>query len=144
MPVVVGASTGWAVGLVLGVVVVLVAAAIVITIVVLAMRIASQARTAVDGVEDVKQAYLRKVSEELRAVPGVESVAVNLGTRVVSVSGTSLEDAALRAAIHAAAISGARTCHCDSALQYAIITDRSAIPDSAKSDLAAIAGKYLG
>ena len=36
MPVVIGASTGWGVGLVLGIVVVLVAAAIVITIVVLA------------------------------------------------------------------------------------------------------------
>ena len=34
---------------------VLVAAAIVITVVVLAMRIASQARTAVDGVEKVRQ-----------------------------------------------------------------------------------------
>jgi uncharacterized membrane protein len=54
MPVV-GASTGWAIGLVLGVVVVLVAAAIVITIVVLAARIAKQARTAVDGVETVRQ-----------------------------------------------------------------------------------------
>jgi hypothetical protein len=55
MPVVIGASTGWAVGLVLGVVVVLVAAAIVITIVVLARRIAAQARTAVDGVEQVRR-----------------------------------------------------------------------------------------
>jgi hypothetical protein len=55
MPVVIGASTGWAVGLVLGVVVVLVAAAIVITIVVLARRIAAQARAAVDGVEKVRQ-----------------------------------------------------------------------------------------
>jgi hypothetical protein len=54
MPVV-GASTGWAIGLVLGVIVVVVAAAIVITIVVLAARIAKQARTAVDGVEKVRQ-----------------------------------------------------------------------------------------
>jgi hypothetical protein len=53
MPVV-GASTGWAIGLVLGVIVVLVAAAIVITIVLLAARIAKQARTAVDGVEKVR------------------------------------------------------------------------------------------
>jgi uncharacterized membrane protein len=50
----VGASTGWWVGLALGVVVVLVAAAIVITIVALAQRIARQARTAVDGVEAVR------------------------------------------------------------------------------------------
>jgi uncharacterized membrane protein len=55
LPTVIGASTGWTVGLVLGVVVTLVAAAIVITIVVLARRIAAQARTAVDGVEKVRQ-----------------------------------------------------------------------------------------
>jgi hypothetical protein len=55
MPVLIGASTGWAVGLVLGIVVVLVAAAIVITIVVLAARIAKQARTAVEGVEKVRE-----------------------------------------------------------------------------------------
>ena len=45
------ASTGWTVGIVLGVVVILIAAAIVITIVALARRIAKQARTAVQGVE---------------------------------------------------------------------------------------------
>ena len=55
MPVVIGASTGWGVGLVLGIVVVLVAAAIVITIVVLASRIAAQARTAVGGVDKVRE-----------------------------------------------------------------------------------------
>ena len=49
-----GASTGWGVGLALGIVVVIVAAAIVITIVVLASRIAAQARTAVGGVETVR------------------------------------------------------------------------------------------
>jgi hypothetical protein len=54
MPVFIGASTGWGVGLVLGVVVTLVAAAIVITIVLLANRIAKQAREAVAGVELVK------------------------------------------------------------------------------------------
>jgi hypothetical protein len=47
-------STGWTVGLVLGMVVVLVAAAIVVAIVVLARRIAAQARTAVGGVEAVR------------------------------------------------------------------------------------------
>jgi uncharacterized membrane protein len=51
----IGASTGWVIGLVLGVVVTLVAAAIVITIVLLARRIAQQARTAVDGVEKVRE-----------------------------------------------------------------------------------------
>ena len=50
----IGASTGWVIGLVLGIVVVLVAAAIVITIVMLARKIAGQARTAVQGVEKVR------------------------------------------------------------------------------------------
>ncbi len=54
MPVVIGVSTGWEIGLVLGVIVTLVAAAIVITIVMLATRIAQQARDAVAGVEQVK------------------------------------------------------------------------------------------
>jgi ABC-type transporter Mla maintaining outer membrane lipid asymmetry permease subunit MlaE len=51
----IGASTGWGIGIALGVVVVLVAAAIVITIVVLAARIAAQARTAVGGVDKVRE-----------------------------------------------------------------------------------------
>jgi hypothetical protein len=55
MSVVIGASGGWTIGLVLGVVVVVVAAAIVITIVMLARRVAQQASTAVGGVETVRQ-----------------------------------------------------------------------------------------
>ena len=55
MPTVIGASTGWYVGLVLGIVVAAVAAAIVITIVLLATKIAGQARAAVDGVEKVRE-----------------------------------------------------------------------------------------
>jgi hypothetical protein len=47
-------STGWTVGLILGVVVILIAAAIVITIVLLARRIAAQAETAVGGVDAVR------------------------------------------------------------------------------------------
>jgi hypothetical protein len=54
MTIALGASGGWTLGLMLGVVVVLVAAAIVITIVLLARRIATQARTAVGGVEQVR------------------------------------------------------------------------------------------
>ena len=50
----IGASTGWWSGLVLGIVVIAVAAVIVITIVMLARRIAGQAREAVDGVEVVR------------------------------------------------------------------------------------------
>jgi uncharacterized membrane protein len=48
------ASTGWTVGLVLGVVGIAVTAVIVITIVVLAMRIAKQARAAEQAVEVVR------------------------------------------------------------------------------------------
>jgi hypothetical protein len=54
MPTELAASTGWTVGIVLGIVVILVAAAIVITIVRLAQRIAGQARAAVEGVEVVR------------------------------------------------------------------------------------------
>jgi uncharacterized membrane protein len=48
------ATTGWVVGIILGVVVVAVAAAIVITIVALATRIAGQAKTAEEGLELVR------------------------------------------------------------------------------------------
>jgi hypothetical protein len=51
---VIAASTGWVVGLVLGVVVIAVAAAILITIVGLAGRIAKQAATAEHAVETVR------------------------------------------------------------------------------------------
>jgi hypothetical protein len=51
----VAASTGWNVGLVLGIVVIAVAAVIVIVIVALALRIARQARAAVQGVERVRE-----------------------------------------------------------------------------------------
>lgn len=54
MSVVFAASSGWTIGLVLGVIVTLVAAGIVITIVMLANRIAKQARDAVAGVAQVK------------------------------------------------------------------------------------------
>jgi hypothetical protein len=54
MPVI-GASTGWYIGLVLGSVVVAVAAAIMITIVLLARRIAAQTRAAVGGVDPVRE-----------------------------------------------------------------------------------------
>jgi copper chaperone len=41
----------------------------------------------------------RAVAEELEAVPGVESVDVDLETKRVVVSGSALDDARLRAAI---------------------------------------------
>jgi hypothetical protein len=66
VPVTVGATTGWGIGLALGVVVVLVAAAIVITIVLLAGRIATQAQTAVGGVE--------KVRDQTSELSGIERI----------------------------------------------------------------------
>jgi 5'-methylthioadenosine phosphorylase len=48
----------------------------------------------------------------------------------------------LRASI-AGAASRTRECACSNALQYAILTDRTAIPPKVKDDLAAIIGKYL-
>jgi hypothetical protein len=51
----IAASTGWNIGLVLGIVVIAVAAVIVIVIVALALRIAGQARAAVQGVDKVRQ-----------------------------------------------------------------------------------------
>ena len=59
-------TTGWTIGLILGVVVILVAAAIVITIVLLARKIADQARTAVGGVE--------KVRAQTDALAGIERI----------------------------------------------------------------------
>lgn len=49
------ASSGWPVGITLGVVVIAVAAIIVVTIVMLARRISEQARTAEEGVEVVRR-----------------------------------------------------------------------------------------
>jgi hypothetical protein len=73
MPTVIGASTGWWVGLVLGIVVIAVAAAIVITIVMLARRIAAQARGAVDGVEVV-----RAQTDELAGVARINDSGIRI------------------------------------------------------------------
>ena len=51
----IASSTGWQIGIALGIVVIAVAAVIVIMIVLLAMRIARQARTAEQAVEVVRQ-----------------------------------------------------------------------------------------
>ena len=69
----IGASTGWVIGLVLGVVVTLVAAAIVITIVLLARKISQQARTAVDGVEKV-----RAQTTELSGIPRINDSGIRI------------------------------------------------------------------
>ncbi len=67
------ASTGWTVGLVLGIVVVVIAAAIVITIVALAFRIAKQARTAEGAVEVV-----RRQTDALADVPRINDSGVRI------------------------------------------------------------------
>ena len=67
------ASTGWTVGLVLGIVVVLVAAAIVITVVRLASGIAAQARTAEEAVEVV-----RRQTEELGGIARINDSGVRI------------------------------------------------------------------
>ncbi len=67
------ASTGWVVGIVLGVVVIAVAAVIVIVIVALAMRIAQQAKTAEGAVEVV-----RKQTAELGGIPRINDSGVRI------------------------------------------------------------------
>jgi hypothetical protein len=73
MATVIGASTGWWIGLGLGIVVIAVAAIIVITIVGLARRIAAQARGAVEGVEVV-----RAQTEELGGIARVNDSGVRI------------------------------------------------------------------
>ena len=67
------ASTGWWIGLALGIVVILVAAAIVITIVSLARRIAAQARGAVEWVEVV-----RAQTDELAGIARINDSGVRI------------------------------------------------------------------
>jgi copper chaperone len=47
------------------------------------------------------------VTEEVGKVPGVTSVVVNLDTKLVTVAGSALDDAALRAAIDEAGFEAA-------------------------------------
>jgi len=49
----------------------------------------------------------------------------------------------VRAAVRLLGI-GERTCPCSRALEYALITDRSTVPDSTRKKLELIVGKYLG
>jgi hypothetical protein len=70
---VIASSTGWTVGLVLGVVVIAVAAVIVITIVLLARRIANQATTAEQAVEVV-----RKQTAELGGIARINDSGVRI------------------------------------------------------------------
>ena len=67
------ASSGWTVGLVLGILAVLVVAAIVVAIVVLALRIAARADTAVAGVEQ-----LRGQTDELSGIARINDSGVRI------------------------------------------------------------------
>jgi len=69
----IAASTGWHVGLILGIVAVVVVAAIVIVIVALALRIAAQAATAVAGVDKV-----RAQTDELDGVARINDSGVRI------------------------------------------------------------------
>jgi hypothetical protein len=70
---IIAASTGWYVGFALGLVVIAVAAAIVITIVALARRIATQARTAVEGV-----AVVERQTDELGGIARINDSGVRI------------------------------------------------------------------
>jgi hypothetical protein len=74
MPTLIGASTGWDAGLVIGVIVAIIAAVLVIVVVSLAQRIAGLAATAVEGME--------KVREQTDALDGVGRIN-DSGTRIL-------------------------------------------------------------
>ena len=69
----IASSTGWQIGIALGIVVIAVAAVIVIVIVLLALRIARQARTAVQAVEAV-----RRQTDELPGIARINDSGVRI------------------------------------------------------------------
>ena len=69
----IASSTGWQIGIALGIVVIAVAAVIVIAIVLLAIRIARQARTAVQAVEVV-----RRQTDELGGIARINDSGVRI------------------------------------------------------------------
>ena len=73
MPALTASSTGWQVGIALGVVVIAVAAVIVITIVVLANRIAGQAKASVEAV-----AVVREQTTELEGIDRINDSGVRI------------------------------------------------------------------
>ncbi len=73
MTAVTASSTGWIIGIVLGVVVIAVAAVIVITIVMLARKIAAQAKTAEGAVE-----VLRQQTDELPGIARINDSGVRI------------------------------------------------------------------
>jgi hypothetical protein len=69
----IASSTGWQIGIALGIVVIAVAAVIVIAIVLLALRIARQARTAVQAVDVV-----RRQTDELGGIARINDSGVRI------------------------------------------------------------------
>jgi uncharacterized membrane protein len=69
----IASSTGWQIGIALGIVVIAVAAVIVIVVVLLAIRIARQARTAVQAVEVV-----RRQTDELPGIARINDSGVRI------------------------------------------------------------------
>lgn len=70
---VIASSTGWQVGLAIGIAIVAVAAVIVITIVLLALRIAKQAKTAEEAVE-----VIRRQTAELGGIARINDSGVRI------------------------------------------------------------------
>jgi 5'-methylthioadenosine phosphorylase len=63
--------------------------------------------------------------------------------QVIAVLHTNADNAAKVVRASVAAMPKERACGCASALKYAILTDRSAIPAAAKERLGLLVGKYL-
>jgi 5'-methylthioadenosine phosphorylase len=63
--------------------------------------------------------------------------------QVVAVLHQNADNAAKVVKAAVAAMPAARSCACASALKYAILTDRKAIPQAAKDKLELLVGKYL-
>jgi 5'-methylthioadenosine phosphorylase len=63
--------------------------------------------------------------------------------QIVAVLHQNAENAAKVVKAAVAALPAERSCPCASALKYAILTDRAAIPAAAKERLGLIVGKYL-
>lgn len=63
---------------------------------------------------------------------------------ILRIMGANVGTAQRLLAALAGGLDGERACDCGRALENAIVTDRSLIPEQVKRDLAPIAGKYLG
>ena len=64
-------------------------------------------------------------------------------TDIIRVLGQNASNACRVVAEAVAAMPAARTCKCGSALQHALITDKTRVPDATRKKLDAIVGKYF-